>query len=115
VTGERQHAGTAPTLQITVSGPPQIATVTITGEIDLLTVPELEMTLHKLLADERLERIDLQLRGLTFLDASGISTLLGAHVAAESTGRRLRLLQPLPHIRHILEIVGATAVCEVHG
>jgi anti-anti-sigma factor len=115
VTGERQRAGSAPTVRITVSGPPQVATVTLSGEIDLLTVPELEMTLHKLLADDRLLRIDLQLRGLTFLDASGISAIIGAHVAAENTGRQLRLLQPLPHIRRILEIVGAMAVCDVHG
>ncbi|GAA1742486.1 STAS domain-containing protein [Luedemannella helvata] len=102
-----------PSFTITVTGPPHHALVALTGEVDMLTVPELGMTLHKLLADERLHRLDLDLSELTFLDASGISTIVGAHQAAVRTGCRLRLLRPRPHIRHVLHLTGVTGLCEV--
>jgi anti-anti-sigma factor len=113
VPNEAKGAAALPSFHITVTGPPEAATVALTGEIDLLTIPELEMTLVKLLADDRLRRLDLQLANLTFLDAGGISTIVGAQLAANRVGCHLRLLYPQPHIRRVLEITGVTEICDV--
>ena len=102
-----------PSFTITVAGPPHHARVALAGEVDMLTVPELVMTLHKLLADDQLRLLDLDLAELTFLDASGISTIVGAHQAAARAGCRLRLLRPRAHIRHLLELTGINQLCEV--
>lgn len=110
---EAKGAAALPSFRITVTGPPDVATVALAGEVDLLTVPELEMTLVKLLADDRLRRLDLQLADLSFLDASGISTIVAAQLTANRVGCRLRLLQPQPHIRRILELTGVAEICDV--
>jgi len=68
------------------------AHMTLRGELDLATAPELEQLLT--------ERIDakqdvvVDLRGLEFMDSSGIRVLVAAHTRAGRNGTRLFVLRP---------------------
>jgi anti-anti-sigma factor len=70
------------------------AQVTLRGELDLATAPELEQLL--------IERIDasqavvVDLRGLEFMDSSGIRVLVAAHTRAGRTGTRVFIVRPEP-------------------
>jgi anti-anti-sigma factor len=80
--------------------------VTIRGELDLATAPELETAL--------LERLDagqevvLDLRELQFMDSSGLRVLVTAHARAADGGPRFAIVRPLAgtEVAKILEIAG---------
>lgn len=81
-------------------------TVRAVGEIDLATAAELEAPARELL-DSGFEHVVLDLRGVTFMDSSGIRVLISAHQHAESLGARLSILVGASHIRQTLELSGA--------
>jgi anti-anti-sigma factor len=68
------------------------AHLTLRGELDLATAPELEQVL--------IERIDacqdvvVDLRGLEFMDSSGIRVLVAAHARAGRAGTRVFIVRP---------------------
>jgi anti-sigma B factor antagonist len=82
------------------------AHVTLRGELDLATAPELEQLL--------IERIDasqevvVDLRGLEFMDSSGIRVLVAAHARAGRTGTRLFIVRPEPDsaVAKIITVAG---------
>ncbi len=63
------------------------------GELDLATAPELE---DKILAAVREggRSVILDLRELTFMDSTGVRTIVAAHKAAEEAGTELRVVRP---------------------
>jgi anti-sigma B factor antagonist len=82
------------------------AVVTIRGELDLATAPELETTL--------LERLDaghdvvLDLRELQFMDSSGLRVLVTAHTRVADGGPRFAIVRPPAgsEVAKILDIAG---------
>lgn len=75
------------------------------GEIDLATAALLAERVHEL-SGAGFTHIVIDLRGLTFLDASGLRLLLTLHRDAEREGWRLSLLQGSRAIRRVFEITG---------
>src|SRR3982751_4337211 len=64
------------------------------GELDLATSPELErLVLGRLQPGAR---VVLDLRGLEFMDSSGVRVLVAAHDRAESDGAGLEIVRPEP-------------------
>jgi anti-sigma B factor antagonist len=55
------------------------------GELDVYATPSLRAALRNV-EDTGADRIVLDLRGLDFLDSSGLAVLLGAHERAAATG-----------------------------
>jgi anti-anti-sigma factor len=104
-----------PPLEINVSTGPDRVRVAVVGEIDLCTSPMLWQTFEKILSDGGPTRVDLDLSGLTFLDASGISAILRARHRAEGAGGRLVLLRPRSFIRRVLDLTGVSDLCEIDG
>jgi anti-sigma B factor antagonist len=82
------------------------AHLTLRGELDIATAPELE--------DLLTERIDanqeviVDLRGLEFMDSSGIRVLVAAHARAGRAGTRLFIVRPAPGtaVAKIVEVAG---------
>jgi anti-sigma B factor antagonist len=66
--------------------------LTLRGELDLATAPELEqlVTEHLDTGDE----VVVDLRGLEFMDSSGIRVLVAAHARAARVGTRLVIVRP---------------------
>jgi anti-anti-sigma factor len=69
------------------------------GELDLSTAPELDRALSAADGD-----IVIDLRGVEFIDSSGIHALLRACRARP----RLRVENPTPAARRVLDLVGVT-------
>jgi anti-sigma B factor antagonist len=68
------------------------AHLTLRGELDLATAPELEQ-----LVTERIDAgqdVVVDLRALEFMDSSGIRVLVAAHTRAGRAGTRLVIVRP---------------------
>ncbi|WP_117215759.1 STAS domain-containing protein [Allorhizocola rhizosphaerae] len=83
---------------------PHTVVVTVTGEIDLATAPDLHTALLKALIAHRPTVINVDLTTCTFLDCSGLRVLLAAHTTAQTTGCQIWIKHPQPFVRLILEV-----------
>ena len=79
------------------------ARVLLTGELDLATVEPLEREVDSLLGSG-FRWIVLDLRGLTFLDSSGLRYLLTLARNASAEGYRLELIQGGDNVRRLFEL-----------
>jgi anti-sigma B factor antagonist len=85
-----------------------LALVELRGELDLLGTTELEPELERLADDPAVEVVTLDLRGLDFLDSSGLRlVVLCARRLAES-GRRLVLVRGGRAVQRVFEITRMT-------
>ncbi|MBE3008103.1 STAS domain-containing protein [Microbispora sp. NEAU-D428] len=76
------------------------------GEIDMSTSGRLFSGVLEVLRRQRPSRIEVDLAGVTFLDASGVRALLMSQTAAAEAGCRLTLIKPSRMAYRVLEIVG---------
>ncbi len=58
-------------------------------------------------------QLDLDLSSLTFLDSSGLGTLISLHKTLRSRNGTVRLLKPAPNVRQILELTRLHRVFEI--
>jgi anti-sigma B factor antagonist len=61
------------------------------------------------------ERVVLDLRGLRFMDVSGLRAILDAARSARRDGRSLVIANPMPHIVRLLELTAIDQSLEVLG
>lgn len=86
--------------------------VVVRGELDLATAGRLEAAL----ADPTAERVRVDLRGLTFMDSTGVRTLLQATEDARGAGRDLRFRMPEDgDARVVLMETGIAALLPLDG
>jgi anti-sigma B factor antagonist len=83
------------------------------GELDLATAASLEEAVLPPVRDGRHAVLDL--RGLEFMDSSGVRVIVAAHLAAQEHGGRLSLvrLQAGTPIQRVLEISGLDGVLAI--
>jgi anti-sigma B factor antagonist len=86
--------------------------VAITGEVDLLSAGELERRLRCVIADSRCRTIVVDLGGLEFLDARGVSVLLASKRAAEEAGRDLHVTNAQGLPAKVLRLLGFESWCQ---
>ena len=82
------------------------------GELDIAAAPQVDGTLAEL-EGERPSRIVLDLRGLTFLDSTGLRSLLGADARARDAGRCLTLIQGPDPVQRVFSITGLDGRLEI--
>ena len=82
------------------------AHLSLRGELDLATAPELEQLVNERL-DEGQEVV-VDLRGLDFMDSSGIRVLVAAHARAARNDTRFFVVRPAPAsaVAKIVEVSG---------
>lgn len=83
--------------------------VVLDGEVDISSVGTLRACLDHVLADSY-ESVVIDLAGVTFLDSSGLAVVARAHVSLQEMGRHLRLSNPSPSVRRVLELSGLDAL-----
>jgi anti-sigma B factor antagonist len=88
--------------------------LSVSGEVDVATVPRLREQLHGLVAQGR-NRIVVDLDGVDFLDSTGLGVLVGAlkRVKGDEGGAGggvLHLVCNQARIRKVFEVTGLTKV-----
>jgi anti-sigma B factor antagonist len=83
----------------------EAAWVDLAGELDIATTPQLQRTLGECQLHARLVVLDL--RGLAFMDSSGLHTIIEASVRARQVGRRLVVLRGRPSVDRVFTLSGS--------
>jgi anti-anti-sigma factor len=83
--------------------------VSVRGELDLATAPQLEAVLFPAL--ERGGRVLVDLRELAFMDSSGVRAIVAAHMRANGDGARFAVVRPEggTEVWRIIEVSGLDA------
>ena len=87
--------------------------VRLGGDLDPSTAPRLEATIAELVADDRVERVVLDLGGLAFVDSSGLRVFVTAREALAGRGAALALRNPTGNTRRLLDITGLGEIISV--
>jgi anti-anti-sigma factor len=74
------------------------------GELDIATAPELDAMLARLRAHGH--PVVLDLAGVTFMDSTGLTTLIGHWRHAERDGWELSVRAASPAVRRVAELAG---------
>ncbi len=93
------------TVEFGSEGAPSWPVVKVAGEIDIETSPALEERLRSVL-DQGHSSVVIDLAGVTFLDSTGLSVLIGGLRRCQDGGGELRLVSPRPNVRKVLEVTG---------
>ena len=93
-------------LSITSSRQNGSLTVTLAGEIDLLTVPGLNAELADAAADDSITKIRVDLCGVTFTDSTGIGSLVAGKQLATESGKQYDVVAARDVIRRVLDLTG---------
>lgn len=88
------------------------ATIRLAGEFDLACEERFQEELNGIL-DGVIKTLVLDLRGLDFIDSTGLRTLLRVDAAAHSDGFDLMVLCSDGHVRRMLRETGLDGVLEV--
>jgi anti-anti-sigma factor len=76
------------------------------GELDMASARAVEAELTSIEAAAPLARLVIDLRGVTFIDSSGLRLVLEASRRAEAAAHRLALLRPPDRVLRVFQISG---------
>ena len=79
--------------------------VSVSGEVDVHTAPDLRAELQRLAAQGERE-IAVDLEGVDFIDSTGLGVLLGAHRQAEEANGTFEIRTTSPRTLKLLRISG---------
>lgn len=107
---------TVTTVELKISSRSQddVVVVTVGGEIDLYTAPQLRDELVGSL-DEGTRRLLVDMSRTEFCDSTGISVLLAAMKRAREKGGDLEIVAPRPAVMKVLEVTGLHEVFTIHS
>ena len=80
------------------------STVRVEGELDIANAPVLDAVLAE--AERGARELLLDLGGVSFVDSTGLRSLLLARRRASAAGRDLRLRNLPPGVERVLEVTG---------
>ncbi|HMD92055.1 MAG TPA: STAS domain-containing protein [Trebonia sp.] len=100
MTSERTGGPETASLDISIQAGP---VVTISGEIDIQSGPQLRDQLLRIIRRHG-ARLALDLTGVTFIDCAGINVLLAARRRAQLEGGSLRVLRASPRVRRTIAL-----------
>jgi anti-anti-sigma factor len=87
--------------------------ITLRGEIDYETAQELRTAISEALQREGISGITVSLANVTFLDSTGIGTLVVAVRICSELGVRLRVRDANPMIQRLFTVVGVAGALGV--
>jgi stage II sporulation protein AA (anti-sigma F factor antagonist) len=88
------------------------ATVTVRGDLDLQVAQRVVAEIEKV-EEGAPALIVIDLRGISFLDSSGMGVLAAAQARAVEAGRRIVVVRPPYSVRRAFELSGFDDVIEV--
>jgi anti-sigma B factor antagonist len=88
--------------------------VRVEGELDIATAPEVRRELLGHITEGR-ERVVVDLSGTTFIDSSGLQSLIVARKRLDESGGSLLLSGCSDQLLRVLDVTGLREYFEIHG
>jgi anti-sigma B factor antagonist len=88
------------------------ALIRVAGEVDLYSSPELRKAILKSIPSSGAE-LAIDLSGVTYIDSSGVATLVEGLRSSREKGAVFVLLSPSPSVMQVLELARLDSVFEV--
>ena len=88
------------------------ASVAITGELDIATLPEFEQVVRSVRSPD-MERLVVDLRQVTFMDSMGIEQLLRLHTELAEAGAELLVVRGPHAVHRVFELTGLDRVLAI--
>ena len=101
-------------LSISVTDSEAGALIRLSGRVSVDSSPDVRERLHALLKRQSLPKLTIDLAELTYLDCSGVATLIEALRIARSRKTRLQLRGLRDRPRHLLEVTGLLRLFETN-
>ncbi len=102
-----------PRVAVTTSDRAGSTLVEVEGEIDLSTAPQLQRELLASVEDSQVVVVDL--RGVTFIDSTGVGVLFRTSKQLAAAGGELRLVCGPGPVRRVLKVSGLDRLVQVTG
>ena len=102
----------APTLRLSTEKSPAESVVRCSGKVTLETADELRQAARELLTES--QRVVLDFTGVTYLDSSGLGTIIGLMLTSKKSGRQLKLINLTPRVREIFTLTRLAEALEGH-
>lgn len=99
-------------LSVDVRDEPDATVLTVSGELDMASSPQLADALDRLQPTTR--PLVLDLGGLEFIDLTGLHVLLEASQRAQQAGLRLTVVNASQAVRRLLKLTRTTELLEGH-
>lgn len=106
-----------PTTKFEVKGSSQeggIHIVTLKGQLDAHTAPDLEHFLEHLIRSEKKTRIVLDFSALEYISSAGLGVLMGFIEEVRDLGGDIKLAAVPEKIFHVLDLLGFPVVFRIH-
>lgn len=103
-----------PQLTLTVHPDSDCVILTVGGEVDLATAPQLRAKLTDLV-DNATGSVVVDLTPVAFIDSTGLEALLAAHRRGRARGQTIQLVCPEGQALRVLRLTGIETVFPVHG
>lgn len=101
-------------LEFTTETEGTTARLALTGELDVAGAPRFEQALERIERDAPATLV-LDLRGLAFMDSTGLRVIIAADDRARDEGRRLVLVRGSDTVQRIIEMTRLDARLEIVG
>jgi anti-anti-sigma factor len=88
------------------------AVVRLEGDLDMAGTFRLEPQLDAIVADPPSNEVLFDLRGLDFVDSTGLATLIGAHERLCDAGVRTRFVRGSDDVQRIFTVAGFDGVLD---
>lgn len=88
------------------------AVARLTGELDHHCAAETRRALDALISNPGITELEIDLRGVSFMDSSGLGVILGRYRALSRRGGKLALSGANKHVDRILRMAGVYTLCE---
>ena len=100
-------------MNIAVRSAGNVAVLDVSGEVDLYHSPTLLGKLTELIKQDQ-KRILLNFQSVTYIDSSGLATLIGAYQQLRPQGGQLRLANVSKNVLNVFAVARLDKVFSIH-
>ena len=100
------------TLKIEKSTSNQVTVITVRGEVDLYTSPDLRKAIMDAVRTAE-ARVAIDLGGVEYMDSSGVATLVEGFKSANEHSKTFKLVTPSDAVMKVLELAKLDGIFEI--
>jgi stage II sporulation protein AA (anti-sigma F factor antagonist) len=89
--------------------------VRVEGEMDVHMADEFRQRVDAALESDGVRHVILSLKGVTFIDSSGLGAILGRYKKVSAAGGRMLAANVRPQVARVFELSGLLKIIETYG